>query len=46
MSHIFSQCSRHARSICRTWLSVVEQIARYKSVSYSGFDLLMQLIYV
>ena len=33
ISHIFSHCSRHARSVCRTSLSVVELIARYKAVS-------------
>ena len=31
--HIFSHCSRHARSVCRTSLSVVELIERYKAVS-------------
>ena len=31
--HIFSHCSRHARSVCRTWPSVVELIARYMAVS-------------
>ena len=49
-SHIFSHCSRLARSVCRTSLSVVELIARYKAVSSaksdSGFDLLRQVIYV
>ena len=45
ISHIFSNCSRHAWSVCRTWPSVVELIARYMAVSsakksYSGFDLL------
>ena len=35
------------RSVCRTSLSVVELIARYKAVSSdSGFDLLRQVIYV
>ena len=33
MFHIFSHCSRHARSVCRTWPSVVELIARYMVVS-------------
>ena len=33
ISHIFSHCSRHARSVCRTSLSVVELIARHKAVS-------------
>ena len=33
ISHIFSHCSRHARSVCRTWPSVVELIARYMTVS-------------
>ena len=33
ISHIFSHCSRHARSVCRTWPSVVELIARYMAVS-------------
>ena len=33
ISHIFSNCSRLARSVCRTSLSVVELIARYKAVS-------------
>ena len=33
ISHIFSHYSRHARSVCRTPLSVVELIARYKAVS-------------
>ena len=50
ISHIFSHCSRHARSVCRTWPSVVKLIARYMAVSsaksYSGFDLLWQVIYV
>ena len=32
ISHIFSHCSRHARSICRTWPSVVELIAMYMAV--------------
>ena len=32
ISHIFSHCSRHARSVCRTSLSVVELIASYKAV--------------
>ena len=31
--HIFSHCTRHARSVCRTWPSVVELIARYMAVS-------------
>ena len=31
--HIFSHCSRLARSVCRTSLSVVELFARYKAVS-------------
>ena len=35
MSHIFSNCSRHAGSVCKTSLSVVELIARYKAVSSS-----------
>ena len=33
ISHIFSHCSRHARSVSRTWPSVVELIARYMAVS-------------
>ena len=33
ISHIFSHCSRHAMSVCRTWPSVVELIARYMAVS-------------
>ena len=33
ISHIFSDCSRHARSVCRTLPSVVELIARYMAVS-------------
>ena len=33
ISHIFSHCSRQARSVCRTWPSVVELIARYMAVS-------------
>ena len=33
ISHIFSNCSRHARSVCRTSLSVVELIVMYKAVS-------------
>ena len=33
ISHIFSYCSRHARSVCMTWPSVVELIARYMAVS-------------
>ena len=33
ISHIFSHCSRHARSVCKTWPSVVELIARYMAVS-------------
>ena len=33
ISHIFSHCSRHARSVCRAWPSVVEQITRYMEVS-------------
>ena len=33
ISHIFSHCSRLARSVCRISLSVVELIARYKAVS-------------
>ena len=32
ISHIFSHCSRHARSVCRTWPSVVELNARYMAV--------------
>ena len=32
ISHIFSHCSRHARSVCRTWPSVDEFIARYMAV--------------
>ena len=44
ISHIFSHCWRHAWSVCRTWPSVVELIARYMAVSYSGFDLLGQVI--
>ena len=33
ISHIFAHCLRLARSVCRTSLSVVELIARYKAVS-------------
>ena len=33
ISNIFSHCSSHARSVCRTWPSVVELIARYMAVS-------------
>ena len=33
ISYIFSHCSRHALSVCRTWPSVVELIARYNAVS-------------
>ena len=33
ISHILSNCSRLARSVCRTSLSVVELNARYKAVS-------------
>ena len=33
ISHIFSHCSRHARSVFRTWPSVVDLIARYMAVS-------------
>ena len=32
ISHIFPHCSRQARSVCRTWPSVVELIARYMAV--------------
>ena len=50
ISHIFSHCSRNARSVSRTWPSAVELIARYMTViceeSYSGFDLLWQVINV
>ena len=51
ISHIFSHWARHARSVCRTWPSVVELIAWYMAVSsakksYSGFDLLGRVIYV
>ena len=35
ISHIFSHCSRHARSVCMTWPSVVELIARYMTVSFA-----------
>ena len=33
ISHIFPHCLRHARSVCRTCLSVVELIARYMAES-------------
>ena len=33
MTYIFSLCLRHARSVYRTSLSVVELIAMYKAVS-------------
>ena len=33
ISHIFSHCSRHASSVCRTWPSVFELIVRYMAVS-------------
>ena len=33
ISRIFVHCSRHARSVCRTWPSVVELTARYLVVS-------------
>ena len=33
ISYIFSHCSRHAWSVCRTSLSVVELIGRYKAMS-------------
>ena len=33
ISHIFPHCSRQARSVCRTWPSVVELIARYMAES-------------
>ena len=52
ISHIFSHCSRHARSVFRTWPSVVELIARYMAVSSAKsltLDLtcsLWQVIYV
>ena len=32
ISHIFPHCSRQARSVCRTWPSVVELVARYMAV--------------
>ena len=32
-SHLFSHCSRHALSVCRTWPSVVELVASYAAVS-------------
>ena len=33
VSHIFSHCSRHVRSVCMPWSSVVELIAKYMAVS-------------
>ena len=33
ISHTSPHCSRQARSVCRTWPSVVELIARYMTVS-------------
>ena len=45
ITHIFSHCSRHARSVCRTWPSVVEQIARYMAVS-SAKSLTLNLTYL
>ena len=42
ISRIFSHCSRYSWSVCRTWPSVVELIARYMAVS-SGKSLTLDL---
>ena len=42
ISHIFSHCSGHARSVCRTWPSLVELIAGYMAVS-SAMSLTLDL---